>query len=313
MSCFDEYITLNEDIPSRSNLYADSLPGIDSEMIDGLAKEGKELVTWDVLYKRAYDGLVGDVTKLLNTKFNTDLKLVARETSVFKDGVNFATGLAGVQIGFQLPKYARIHVISAGIFSDQDYDSPDVPIYVYDEDENGELLFETSSPATEGRNTINIDKDFETNLIFVAYNPLEVALRETENKRYSTPYYSFTCNECAFDCGGYEGTVKQINGGGLNVKYTVYCSAQKFVCENLNLFAQSLFWKIGVVIQQERRFGERLNKFTTMGLERHEELTAFYLDEYTKELTETIKTHNIREDQYCFPCKRTVSSRSQTP
>lgn len=281
-------------------------------MIDGLAKEGKELETWGILYKRAYDSLVGDVSKLLNTKFNTDLKLVARETSTFKEGVNLAAGLSGVQIGFQLPKYARIHVISVGVFSDQAYDSPDVPVYVYNQDENGELLYETSSTLSEGRNTINIDQDFEVDKIFVAYDP-EFALRETENKRYTTPYYKFTCDECAFDCGGYQGTVNQVNGGGLNVKYTVYCSAQKFVCENINLFAQSLLWKVGVTIQQERRFGERLNKFTTMELERHEELIAFYSDEYTKELNETIKTHNIREDPYCFPCKRMVSRKSQTP
>jgi len=312
-NCFTEYITLNEDVPSRSNLYADSLPGIDSDMIDGLAKEGKdEDQTWAVLYKRAYDGLVSDVTKEVNSKFNTDLKLIARETSQFKAGVNLAVGLSGVQIGFNLPKYARIHVISIGVFSDQAHDSPDIPFYVYDEDENGELLFETSSPLTEGRNTVNIDRDFEVDKIFVAYDP-ETTLHETENKEYNSYYYRFTCNECEFECGGYRGTVKQINGGGLNVKYIVYCSVEKFICENIRLFNQSLLWKIGVVISQERRFGERLNRFTTMTLERAEELMGFYGDEYEKELKETIKAQNIREDPYCFPCKHLVSKMSSVP
>lgn len=313
MACFDEYITLNEDIPSRSNLYADSLPGIDSEMIDGLAKTGKdEDQTWAVLYKRAHDGMVADVAKELNLKFNTDLKLISRETSQFKDGVNFAVGLSGVQIGFDLPRYARIHVISIGVFSDQEYESPDVPFYVYDEDENGELLFETSSSLTEGRNTVNVDRDFEVNKIFVAYNP-DTALRESENKKYGTYYYSFTCNECDFECGGYRGTVKQINGGGLNVKYVVYCSTEKFVCENINIFAHALLWKIGIVISQERRFGERLNRFTTMTLERAEELMQFYTEEYEKQLKDTVKTHNIREDAWCFPCKHLVTKRSGLP
>lgn len=282
-------------------------------MIDGLAKEGKdEDQTWDVLYKRAYDGLVSDVTKELNTKFNTDLKLVSRETSSFKNDVNLAVGLAGVQIEFDLPKYARIHVISAEVFSDQEYSTPDVPFYVYAEDGDGELLFQTGSELTEGKNTVNIDRDFDVNKIFVAYNP-DFALRQTENKRYSTSYYRFTCDSCEFDCGGYRGTVNQINGGGLNVKYVVYCSAQKFVCENINLFAQALLWKIGVVISQERRFGERLNKFTTMTLERAEELMDFYKTEYEKEVKEVIKGSTIREDPYCFPCKRLVSYKSQVP
>jgi hypothetical protein len=313
MPCFDLYINLDESIPSRSRLYADSLPGIDSEMIEGITKASKDNdTTWAVLYKRACDGLVADVRKLTNAKFNTDLKLVARETSVFKQDVNLASGLSGVQIGFNLPKYARIHVISVTLFSDQAYDSPDVPIYVYDTDENGELLFETSGEISEGRNTIYIDRDFDVNKIFVAYDP-DYAFRGTENKKYNSPYLSWSCDECRFDCGGYQGTVEQINGGGINVNYTVYCSIEKFVCDNINLFAQSLLWKIGITISHERRFGERLNKFTTMTLERAEELIGFYTEEYDKEVKETIKTHNIREDIYCFPCKHLVSKRTSLP
>lgn len=313
MSNFTDYINLDESIPSRSLLYADSLPGIDLEMIEGLSKSYKdEDQTWAVLYKRACDGLVADVRKLLNSKFNVDLKLVTRETSTFKEDVNLAEGLSGVQIGFNLPKYARIHVISVGVFSDQAYSTPDVAIQIFEEDENGEVLYEEGFDITEGRNTLNIDRDFEVNKIFIAYNP-DFAFRETENKKYTTPYLSWSCDECRFDCGGYEGTVKHINGGGLNVKYTVYCSIEKFVCENINLFAQSLLWKIGIIFCQERRFGERLNKFTTMTLERTEELTAFYTDEYTKELTESVKTMNIREDEFCFPCKHLVTKRTSLP
>lgn len=289
------------------------MPGIDLEMIEGLSKATKdEDETWAVLYKRAHDGLVADVRKLLNGKFSVDLKLVTRETSTFKEDINLAEGLSGVQIGFNLPKYARIHVISAGVFSDQAYSTPDVAIQVFDEDENGEILYEQGFDITEGRNTLNIDRDFEVNKIFVAYNP-DFAFRETENKKYTTPYLSWSCDECRFDCGGYEGSVKQINGGGLNVKYTVYCSIEKFVCENINLFAQSLLWKIGIVITQERRFGERLNKFTTMILERAEELLQFYTEQYDKELTESVKSMNIREDEFCFPCKHLVSKRTSLP
>jgi hypothetical protein len=313
MSCFTEYITLDNGTPSRSNLYADSLPGIDSEMIDGLAKEGKDGdETWEVLYKRAYDGLVAEIRKLVNSKFKTDLKLIARETSEFKDSLN-AGGLAGVQIGFDLPKYARIHVISIGVYSEQEYETPDVPFYVYDEDENGELLHETSGEIVAGRNTINVDQDFEVNKIFVAYDSDNYSFRKTENKKYSTPYIKWSCDDCLFDCGGYQGSVKQISGGGLNVKYVVYCSIEKFVCENINLFAQALLWKIGIVITEERRFGERLNKFTTMTLERAEELMGFYSDKFALEVNEVIKGQNIREDEFCFPCKHLVSKRTSLP
>jgi hypothetical protein len=312
--CFDNYINIDESIPSRSGLYADSLPGIDSEMIDGLAKAGKdEDDTWAVLYKRAYKGLVNEAQKLLSKKFRVDLKLVARETSQFKEGLNAAAGLAGVTIEFDLPKYARIHVINAEVFSDQEYETPDVPFYVYEDDENGELLHEFSGEIVAGRSTVNVDTDFEVNKIFVAYDATNYSFRQTENKRYSTPYITWSCDQCAFDCGGYTGKVSQISGGGLNVKYVVYCSIEKFVCENINLFAQALLWKIGVVITEERRYGERLNKFTTMNLTRAEELMEFYREKFGSEITEAIKSQNIREDEFCFPCKHLVSSRSSTP
>lgn len=313
MNCFQNYINLDESIPSRSGLYADSLPGIDSEMIEGLAKgEKTNEDTWNVLYKRAHERLVSDVGRLLNGKFSVDLKLVSRETSQFKETTNINAGLAGVQIHFDLPKYARIHIISVGVNSENDYDSPDVPIYVYDTDENGELLYETSGSVTEGKSTIFIDRDFEQDTLFIAYDT-DHAFKSTENKRYSLPYITWGCDECRFDCSGYMGTIKQINGGGLNVKYNIYCSIEKFVCEYINLFAQALLWKIGVVISEERRFGERLNRFTTMTLERWEELMEFYTEKYNQDIEETIKGMRIPEDYYCFPCRRSVNRRSQTP
>lgn len=310
---FTNYITLDESIPSRSQLYADSLPGIDSDMIEGLAKTGKdEDETWAVLYKRACDGLVNDVRKLLNNKFFVDLKLVSRETSIYQESVNANSGLAGIEILFNLPKYAAIHVIAVEVNSNQDYDSPELEIQVFENDQDGELLHAVSSDLTEGRNVVNIDRSFYTNKIFVSYDT-SFELKGTENRRYATPYLYFGCDECRFDCGGYQGKITQINGGGLNVFYNVTCSIEKFVLENINLFAQSLLYKIGVVITEERRYGERLNKYNTMTLERAEEMMLLYTEKYNQEKEETIRGINIKEDPYCFECKRILSKRASIP
>jgi hypothetical protein len=310
---FTDYITLDESIPSRSQLYANSLPGIDSDMVEGLAKTGKdEDETWAVLYKRACDGLVNDVRKLLNNKFFVDLKLVSRETSLFEDSVNTNPGLAGIELYFNLPKYAAIHIIAVEVKSEMVYDSPELEINIFQDDQDGEVLHTVTSELTEGRNVVNIDRSFYTNKLFIAYDT-SFELRNTENRRYATPYISFNCDECRFDCGGYQGKIEQINGGGLNVFYNVTCSIEKFVLENINLFAQALLWKIGIVISEERRYGERLNKYNTMTLERHEELLAFYTEKYNQEKDETIRGVNIKEDPYCFECKQILSKRSSIP
>lgn len=314
MSCYDNYITTDRSIPSRSGRYAEDLPGVDSTMWALLEKEGQDETSfWEMIYKKAWDNFISDLQHQLQNKFFVDYKLVSRETSQYKEDVNLSADLAGVTIEFKLPRYAKLHIVSADVFSDQAYVSPEVIIRVYDTDENGDVLSESSQEVSEGRNTIFIDQDYEVNKVFVAFDPGTYAFRETENKKYQTPYVFYSCDECTFDCGGYQGTVKQINGGGLNVRYNVVCSVEKFACENINLFKQALFFRIGLEIVTERMIGNRLNRFMTMELERQEELFNFYNKNYTDNLERSVRSQNMREDPYCFSCKELVSSKSQTP
>lgn len=314
MACYDNYITADRSILSRSGLYAVDLPGMEPSMWELLAKEeqdGEEF--WSMIYKKAWDGFISELTHALQDKFFVDTKIISRETSQFKVDLNTSLGLAGVTIEFALPRYARLHLVSVDVNSADNYESPEVLIQVYEDDENGELLSEHSEAVSEGRNTIFIDQDYEVNKVFVAYDPETYSFKQTENRRYETPYVSWSCDECAFDCGGYLGRILQVNGGGLNVKYNVYCSVEKFACENINLFKQAFFFRIGLEIIYERRFGNRLNKFMTMELERQEELTEFYSKSFMDNLQRSVRSQNMREDPYCFTCKELVSKRASIP
>lgn len=281
------------------------------ELLEKEGQTGDEF--WEMIYKKAWDNFISDLTHQLQNKFYVDSKLVSRETSQVKVDLNTTIGLAGVTIEFNLPRYARLHVVSVDVWSADDYNSPEALIQVYEDDASGELLSEHSQEITEGRNTIFIDQDYEVDKIFVAYDPETYSFKQTENKRYDTPYISWSCDECAFECGGYAGKIVQINGGGLNVKYNVYCSAEKFACENINLFKQAFFFRIGLEIIYERRFGNRLNKFMTMTLERQEELMEFYETKFNENLERSVRSQNMREDPYCFTCKEIVSKRSSIP
>lgn len=314
MICFSNYIGLDNLTPSRSGIYADSLPGIDIEMIDGLRKNAKDSdETWQLLYDRAWQYLLTELTGELQDKFYVDHKIVSRETSQFKTDINFNLGLSGVTIEFNLPRYAVLNIVSIQLSSDQAYSSPEGVISIYQDDANGELLHEVSTEITEGKNTIYIDQTFEADKIFVAFNPEIYALKETENRKYNFPYVYWSCDTCTFDCGGYHGKVTQVNGGGLNVVYNITCSIEKFLCQNINLFTQAFLYAIGMEITKERRFGERLNRFTTMTLERAEELMMFYTETFEKHLRRSVQSQSIREDKYCFSCKHIVTSKSSTP
>lgn len=318
MPCYTDYVAISRSQVSRSGLYAVDLPGVEIALLDGLVTSDQSdyFDFWDVIYKRAWDNLVQDVSTLLRSKFYVDQKLITRETSEFLSTINNNTGLAGIKIQFDLPKYARLHILSVGIFSEQEYQTPDVLIQFYEEDANGELLHEVAEEAIVGRNTINVDTDFEVDKLFVAYNPVIYELRKTENKYYSEYGRGFSKLECTFPCfglNGYQGSVSQVNGGGLNVKYVVYCSSEKYVCENLNLFKMAYWYRIGLEIVHERRFGQRINKYVTLTFDNWEEQMKFYQAQYEQNLKNAIEAVNIYEDPVCFTCKNVVTSKSYLP
>jgi hypothetical protein len=322
MSCFDSYITINESTPSRSGLYASDLPGIDIDMLDAIARdidsspEDDANTIWPVIYKRAKNNLISDVSKNMQDKFFLDLKLISRETSQFTQTVNTGSSLAGMQLEFWLPKYARLHIISIDVYSQANYSSG-ANIKVYRDDANGEVLDTISDAINTGRNTINVDTDYEANKVFIAYNPALYSLRQTENKQFGDLFYgnfnSHICDICYYGDQGFLGSFQQINGGGLDVKYLVYCSMEKYICDNIKLFADALLYKIGYEITIERRLGERLNKFTVMTQERWDELSNFYKAQYEQNLMNTITGCDVSEDQYCFSCKSTVRVVNKIP
>lgn len=317
MSDFDDYITISQSYrPSRSGLYADQLPGIDEDLIDNLARDPADdaATIWPVLYKRACDNMVSDISSFVQKKFHVDHKILSRETSAYKDEENENSGVAGLRLEFVLPKYAKLHVVKLEVWSEIDYGSPGVTFKFYDTDEDGELLYTVSESVSAGRSTIYIDRDFLTDSLFVSYEPAQADFKQTENKFFSTDDWSpVICNFCIGGYDIYQGTVTQVNGGGINVFYNVRCSVQKFVTENINLFRQTLLYRIGLEITHERRLGERLTRYTSMTIERATELVESYNAQYQMNLDNSLKSQNMDEDPICFTCKNTVYVATSLP
>jgi hypothetical protein len=314
--CWSNYITPSKDNPSKSGLYANGLPGVTLNLFDELTKDEQAdwEEFWDDIYDRTKINLINDIQTRLADKFHLDLKLVSRETSKF-NSENTNSGLAGITIDYDLPKYARLQVLSVGVDSLEDYASPEFNLRIYEDDSNGELLYNESHVIAEGKNTIEVYEDFEVDKIFVAYNASDYRLKSTENKYYAN-CSSFDKISCTFPCGvygDYEASVFQVNGGGLNVKFVIYCSIEKFICENLNIFKTALWWRIGLELINERILSDRFNRFTTLTKERADDLKAFYNDEYLKHADNSVKNLRIKEDDICFECKSTVSTRSLLP
>lgn len=316
-------VTPSSDTPSRSGLYAVDLPGVTLDIFDDLTKSDQAdwEACWSSIYNRATKNFIKDVHGRLSDKFHIDLKLVSRETSKFLTGENTNTGTAGIKLEYSMPKYSRMRVNSVVVNSLEAYDS--FVLTFRDENSSGELLLTKTVSISAGKNTINIDQDFEVeDTLFIGYDADSFRLYKTENFYYNNLGYThFDAISCSFPCygdSGYNASVYQSNGGGLNVKFVVHCSIEKFILENINLFDVALWYRIGVEMMKERIASDRFNRFTTLTQERAGELMDVYMSEYTNEsktgqIDLAVKNLKVQEDHICFECKSTVSATSLLP
>jgi hypothetical protein len=318
--CFDGYIEIDRSTPSRSGLYGSDLPGVEISMLQGLTKEDQDDYQefWEMIVSRAWTNMVSDASMALKNKFLVDSKILSRVTSSFKENANGNSGYAGIKIHFELPRYARIHINTIEVFSQQAYASPEANFKIFDTDENGEELYDEDHGLEVGWNVIKVNQEFEVDDLFIAFNPAEISVRETENKYYSDGFYNhWGKTSCTFPCSPYsdryEGSVTQHNGGGLNITYSVVCSVDKFLCENINLFKTTFWYRIGTELMDEQLLGNRLNKYVTLTTERAAERSGYFGKRYSDNLAEVIKGINVHEDPICFKCKSLTMSRNILP
>lgn len=305
---FQDYIGLDRSTPSRSGLYVVNLPGVSVSLVDGLTGDERAdyLEMWSDVYERACENLVEDVTVGLQDKFLVAQKLATRETSQFRNEANVATGLAGVTLQFALPKYAKVHILSIEIMAGTPYTTPPFAFNIYENDEAGSILYQGVQAVGEGRTVINIDQEFEADKIFIGYNADSFDLNQTDNKYFKTHGYVYDKLACTFPCGcgsSYYGYVRQENGGGLNVKFVIMCSVQKFVADNLPLFRNALWYYAGLELVNERLFNEKLSQYTTMTKEEMDRLEAKFTTYVDKKIKKVVDGMKIPEDDVCFICE----------
>lgn len=315
MSCYDGYITIDSTNPSESGLYVVDLPGITVAQLDGLTKDEQAdfYAFFESLYRLAQINLKIDTQKALAQRFHIDKKLVSRETSEFLADTNDSGDLSGVKIKFSMPKYARLQILSIGFYAEEVEVSPQANFFVYEKDENGELLSTISSEVALGRNVKTVYESFEVDELYIAYNAGNLALRKTQNKYYDDVDYLDNVR-CVMPCAFGEGvSVQQINGGGLNVKFIITCSMDKMICENLPLFQYALWYRIGVDLMKERIVSDRVTRFTVIAEDRATELMNVYNEEYQNALQAATMNIKFTEDPVCFLCKQTISVRTSLP
>jgi hypothetical protein len=159
---------------------------------------------------------------------------------------------------------------------------------------------------------IKVNQDFYEDELFVAYRPSLVSIAKTEN-RWFRGVNTFDKFRCTFPCFGSEGSIEQINEGGLNVTFVVVCDIEKFIRENLPIFLDALWYRIGVELVKEAIVSDRVNRFTVITPDRATELMTLYNEEYMAALDTAVDIVNINEDPVCFSCKRSIGKVTSLP
>ena len=317
MTCFSGYINPENSVVSKSGMYFTDLAGCTISLLDDLTKEDQEdyNTCFDYLYTAAQRNLKVDVQKKLANRFHIDKKLITRETSEFKDDFNTGSELAGVKIRVTLPKYARIHILSIGMIAEDVSPAPTGEFFIFKDDADGELLSTVTGEIDAGRNTVDVYQEFEHDTLFIAYDPSELSLKKTKNLYYplDNGINGWADLACTFFCESGEGSVYHINGGGLNIKFILYCSMEKVLCENLPLFGTALLYKLGIETMKERITSQKVNRTTVLTTERATELLKVFTDDYMEALDAATMNLKMTEDPICFSCKRTLSVRTSLP
>lgn len=309
----ENYITPSKDTPSRSGLYWNGLPGVTLDLLVSLTKDEQEDFQEFAadLYQRIITCFVADVQSKLADKFLVDLKLASRETSKFEETINTSSLYSGIKIYYKLPKYGKTHVVSVEVYSDSV--QQDFEFTFQDKDESGRILKTVTTDLVEGINIINIDTYFNVDELFIGYDSLLLDLRETTTKNYSD-YFNCTDLTCSFPChNNSRGTITHINGGGFNVIFNSICSIDKVVEQNINIFKEAFWYRIGLELMHERVHSDRFNRWTTLTTERANELIRDYEFWVDQKLTNSIKSLRMKEDPICFSCKSLVSKSYQLP
>lgn len=239
--------------------------------------------------------------------------------AISSDGVSWyetdfvATGARArsVSYGNDTILFVSTNLATKGTASGVD-DDVSVDVLVYDTDEDGDLLGTFSGEITQGKNVIQINSAFNVDDLFVAFRSSGY-FRTSENKYFPTDTLSSDKLSCTFPCYFGQGSVTQVNGGGLNVKFNLTCSLEKFIEENINLFQYALWYRIGVDLMKERIVSDGVNRFVVLTPERAEELMKVFNEDYRAALDSATMNIRMNEDPICFICKRPIKAVTSLP
>lgn len=320
MDCLDNYIGLRGcgTTTPTSGLYVNDLPGISLKQIVSLTNEEEKtyLELWDMIQRRGQNRFSLDVREQMGKAYkiksiNQGISVPAYSTGTGTAAITAEYGFTveynGQNIDYVPSPLSYIHIQKVDIYVDQ---TGTYNLNFIDIDNSYPLLAISQTLYNGQKNTVEVNHTFNNiSRIFGG-----ITLQAANN--YTSIQAPAITGECcgALSRGAYYDGNTFVYGQetyGLCVTYTVGCSWDGLICLNKNIFSRAFWYLLGIEVLTEVIYSTKLNQFTTVNLQKAQDLRTEYQVEYMKALTQVAEGMNLDCD-CCLECSGSVQLRETT-
>lgn len=320
MNCLTDYIGLRgcSSTTPASGLYVNDLPGISLKAIVSLTNEEEKtyLELWDMIQRRAQSRFSLDVREQMQKSY----KIKSINQGINVDGYSAGTGtfpkLATygftieydtMDTGFVPSPLSYIHIQQIKFYSEISGNYV-IDFINIDANHNIQSIVVTLNPG------INI---IEVNTTFTNVGRLFVGITLDGNSNYTSikapsSYWTGCCGALVRGAT-YNGSEFSFGNElyGFSPIFTIGCSWDGLICHNKNIFSRAFWYLTGIEVLTEILYSTKLNQFTTVNLQKANDLRAEYQVEYMKALDQICSGMTLDCD-CCLECSGSVQLRETT-
>lgn len=309
IDCFEGIIGVQSCSTTQLKYDIAKLPGISIESIEKVRdkdtdtfKQSIDNVIFRAVYRLKSDLLHASNIKMKSYRDELCLgRLASGDEAIL---VPADSGHGGVYIDINQSKYVLLSILNIYFYTDNIYT---VDFLIHDVYTNT-LIDIITVETTEGDNIIPVNLELYAQRydrrISITYD-LSTA---NHYLTYSQSCYDACSCSCptSLICGcnsllGYKDLMKSNLTFGLGVSIRTECSFEKFICNNLHILSESLWYAGGIEYFDEMKGSPNINKFTKTNAENYDELRNTLKSKYNKALDAAIKNLNFN-DNCCFVC-----------
>ena len=328
--CLDNYIGLRgcDSTTPPSGLYVNDLPGMSLENLVTLTNidEPTYIDIWTMVQGRAQSRFSLDVREAMGKHYK--LNSLMQGINVGNNVGSLASSVPAQYAGFTIEliddnyqyvpsPFASIHVQQIVFYADQAYFGVLFQIIDLDTDQ---VLGIYTQDLILGKNIIEVNTTFHNLYINPAWRLAVVVNMATIANLLDLvlPYNHSMLSCCDVRLQGYtsdEATVSSGTSGsntyGVSGIFSIVCNWDAMICQNKTLFSRAYWYLLGIELLTEQLYSTKLNQFTTVNLQRLNELRAEYQVEYNKSLEQVAGGLKLSCD-CCIECNESVQLREAT-